>query len=58
VWGKNRQHSLNRAKRALEEFIVEGIKSTIPFHLKVLMDDRFKSGNFDTSFLESFNFDE
>jgi acetyl-CoA carboxylase biotin carboxylase subunit len=58
VWGKNREHSLNRARRALEEFIVEGIKTTIPFHLKVLMDDRFKSGNFDTSFLESFNFDE
>jgi len=57
VWGKNREHSINRARRALEEFIIEGIKTTIPFHLKVLMDDRFKSGNFDTSFLDSFKFD-
>jgi acetyl-CoA carboxylase biotin carboxylase subunit len=57
VWGKNREHSVNRGRRALEEFIVEGIKTTIPFHIKVLMDDRFKSGNFDTSFLDSFKFD-
>jgi acetyl-CoA carboxylase biotin carboxylase subunit len=57
VWGKNREHALQRAKRALEEFIVEGIKTTIPFHLKVLTDDRFKSGNFDTSFLNSFEFE-
>jgi acetyl-CoA carboxylase biotin carboxylase subunit len=57
VWGKNRGHSIVRGKRALEEFIVEGIKTTIPFHLKVLEDDKFKSGDFNTSFLESFNFD-
>jgi acetyl-CoA carboxylase biotin carboxylase subunit len=43
-----------RGKRALNEFIVEGIKTTIPFHLKVLEDERFKSGIFDTSFLEKF----
>ena len=57
VWGKNREHSISRGKRALEEFIVEGIKTTIPFHLKVLEDDRFKGGDFNTSFLESFKFD-
>ena len=38
VWGKNRKHAIARAKRALEEFTVEGIKTTIPFHLKVLED--------------------
>jgi acetyl-CoA carboxylase, biotin carboxylase subunit len=54
VWGKNRDHAIMRAKRALGEFIVEGIKTTIPFHLKVLEDERFKSGIFDTSFLEKF----
>ncbi|MBT8391038.1 MAG: acetyl-CoA carboxylase biotin carboxylase subunit [Ignavibacteria bacterium] len=57
VWGKNREHAINRGKRALTEFIVEGIKTTIPFHLKVLEDDKFKSGDFNTSFLESFTFD-
>ena len=54
VWGKNREDALMRGKRALNEFIVEGIKTTIPFHLQVLEDSRFKSGNFDTSFLEKF----
>ena len=56
VWGKNRQHAIARGRRALEEFTVEGIKTTIPFHLKVLEDERFLSGNFDTSFLENFKF--
>ncbi|NWG29166.1 MAG: acetyl-CoA carboxylase biotin carboxylase subunit [Ignavibacteriaceae bacterium] len=54
VWGKNREEAIMRGKRALNEFIIEGIKTTIPFHLKVLEDGRFKSGNFDTSFLEKF----
>jgi acetyl-CoA carboxylase, biotin carboxylase subunit len=54
VWGKNREHAIARGRRALEEFTVEGIKTTIPFHLKVLEDRRFLSGNFDTSFLEKF----
>jgi acetyl-CoA carboxylase biotin carboxylase subunit len=54
VWGNNRQHTIRRGRRALEEFIVEGIKTTIPFHLKVLEDERFLSGNFDTGFLDKF----
>ena len=56
VWGKDREQTLARGKRALEEFTVEGIKTTIPFHLKVLQDERFISGNFDTGFLEKFKF--
>jgi len=54
VWGTDRERAIMRGKRALNEFIIEGIKTTIPFHLKVLEDSRFKSGNFDTSFLEKF----
>ena len=57
VWGKNREHAIIRGKRALEEFAVEGIKTTIPFHLKVLEDERFLSGNFDTGFMENFKFE-
>jgi acetyl-CoA carboxylase biotin carboxylase subunit len=53
VWGKNREHAVNRGRRALEEFTVEGIKTTIPFHLRVLQDERFLSGNFDTSFIDN-----
>jgi acetyl-CoA carboxylase biotin carboxylase subunit len=56
VWGKNRQHAIARGRRALEEFTIEGNKTTIPFHLKVLQDERFISGNFDTSFLDNFKF--
>jgi acetyl-CoA carboxylase biotin carboxylase subunit len=56
VWGKNREHAIMRGKRALNEFTVEGIKTTIPFHLQVLEDERFKSGIFDTSFLDKFDY--
>ncbi len=54
VWGKDREQTIARGRRALEEFTVEGIKTTIPFHLKALEDERFVSGNFDTGFLEKF----
>lgn len=54
VWGNNRKIVIKRAKRALEEFTVEGIKTTIPFHLEVLENEQFVSGNFDTSFLDNF----
>lgn len=54
VWGKDRNHAIQRGKRALGEMAVEGIKTTIPFHLKVLEDKRFISGNFDTSFIDNF----
>jgi len=54
VWGTDRPHAIARGKRALEEFVIEGIKTTIPFHLKVLEDARFLSGNFDTGFLDKF----
>ncbi|HVO72625.1 MAG TPA: acetyl-CoA carboxylase biotin carboxylase subunit [Ignavibacteriaceae bacterium] len=56
IWGKNREHAVARARRALEEFIVEGISTTIPFHLKVLEDERFLTGSFDTAFLDHFKF--
>ena len=55
VFGNDRNEAILRGKRALEEFIIEGIKTTIPFHLRVLQDERFISGNFDTHFLDNFN---
>jgi len=60
VWGKTRQEAIDRMKRALSEFAVEGISTTIPFHLKVLDHDVFVSGHFDTKFLETYplNLDE
>lgn len=52
VWGTDRPHAISRAKRALEEFKVEGIKTTIPFHQKVLENKKFVEGEFDTSFID------
>jgi len=52
VWGTDRPHAINRARRAFEEFHVEGIKTTIPFHKKVLEHPKFIEGNFDTSFID------
>lgn len=52
VWGVDRDHAIARAKRAFEEFNVEGIKTTIPFHEKVLRNENFLSGDYDTSFID------
>jgi len=52
VWGATREEAILRMKRALQEFSIEGIKTTIPFHLKVLDHEKFISGDFDIKFLE------
>ncbi len=52
VKGETRKEVINRAKRALNEFIIEGIKTTIPFHLKVLQTKEFLSGKYSTNFIE------
>jgi acetyl-CoA carboxylase biotin carboxylase subunit len=52
VWGKDRREAILRMRRALLECIVEGVDTTIPFHLRVLGDERFASGDIDTTFVE------
>lgn len=52
VWGKDRSDTLSRARRCLNEFGVEGIKTTIPLHLKIVDNAKFIEGNIDTGFLE------
>lgn len=52
VHGKNREEAIAKMKRALDEFIIEGIKTTIPFHKKVLNHPDFIKGNFNTHFIE------
>jgi acetyl-CoA carboxylase, biotin carboxylase subunit len=52
VWGKTREEAIARMDRALREFVIEGIKTTIPFHLKLLHHPAFVSGDFNTRFLE------
>ena len=56
VTGNSRNEVLARMKRALEEFVIEGVKTTIPFHIKLMEDEKFRSGKFNTSFLETFDF--
>ena len=50
----NRERAISRMLRALDEFVIEGVKTTIPFHQQLLMDERFRAGDFDTKFLERF----
>ena len=52
VHGKDREEALAKMKRALDEFIVDGIHTTIPFHQKLLMHPSFAKGEFTTKFLE------
>ena len=56
VHAKNREQAIKRMERALEESIITGPKTTIPYQLQIMMDDKFKSGTFDTSFLETFEY--
>jgi acetyl-CoA carboxylase, biotin carboxylase subunit len=56
VFAQTREGAIAKMKSALDEFTIEGIKTTIPFQRQVMQDERFASGNFDTSFLESFQF--
>lgn len=53
TYGSERPEAISRMIRTLEEMVVEGVKTTIPFHLKVLADERFRSGRFDTGFVDS-----
>ncbi|UXP30614.1 acetyl-CoA carboxylase biotin carboxylase subunit [Reichenbachiella agarivorans] len=55
ISAQTREEALVRMKRALEEFVIEGIKTTIPFHIKLMDDEIFKSGQFNTSFMDTFD---
>lgn len=57
VTSQSREESLAKMKRALEEFYIEGIKTTVPFHRQLMDDENFKSGNYTTKFMESFVLD-
>jgi acetyl-CoA carboxylase, biotin carboxylase subunit len=51
---QTRKEAINTMHRALSEYVIEGIKTTIPFHLQLMKDERFLSGDFNTKFLEGF----
>ena len=52
IWGETREQAIARTKRALKEFCIEGIKTTIPFHLKMMDNKDFKEAKIHTKYLE------
>jgi acetyl-CoA carboxylase biotin carboxylase subunit len=52
VWGRDREEAISRARRALAEFRIDGVKTTIPFHLELLENDAVLAGDYHVEFLE------
>jgi len=53
VWGRNRNEAIEKMSRALKEYSVKGIKTTIPFHERVMKNHHFIKGDFDTTFIDT-----
>jgi acetyl-CoA carboxylase, biotin carboxylase subunit len=53
---QTREEAIAKMHRALSEYVVEGVKTTIPFHLKLMQNEQFKEGNYTTKFLETWDF--
>jgi acetyl-CoA carboxylase biotin carboxylase subunit len=51
---RTREEAINTMSRALSEYVIDGVKTTIPFHQQLMRDENFRNGNFTTKFLESF----
>jgi acetyl-CoA carboxylase biotin carboxylase subunit len=51
---QTRNEAISTMYRALSEYVIEGVKTTIPFHLQLMQNEKFRSGDFNTKFLESF----
>ena len=54
VWGRDRHEAIRRMQRALDEFVVEGIKTNIPLQRRILVHEKFRKGEVDTGFIEKF----
>ncbi|MEY3397727.1 MAG: acetyl-CoA carboxylase biotin carboxylase subunit [Bacteroidota bacterium] len=55
---QTREEAITKMERALDEYIIEGIKTTIPFHQKLMRNERFRSGDFTTKFMETFSMED
>lgn len=55
VSAQTREEAIVKMERALSEFVIEGVKTTIPLHLKLMRNEDFRSGNFTTKFMDSFD---
>jgi acetyl-CoA carboxylase, biotin carboxylase subunit len=58
VRAQTREECILKMERALDEFIIEGVKTTVPFHQKLMKNEDFRNGNFTTAFLTKWNFKE
>jgi acetyl-CoA carboxylase biotin carboxylase subunit len=56
VVAQTREEAILKMKRALDEYIIEGVKTTIPFHQKLMENEDFRNGNFTTKFMETFDY--
>ena len=55
---QTREEAIGKMRRALDEFVIEGIKTTIPFHQKLMIDEKFVEGKYTTKFMEGFDLGE
>ncbi|MCC7050932.1 MAG: acetyl-CoA carboxylase biotin carboxylase subunit [Bacteroidia bacterium] len=55
---QTREEAISKMYRALSEYVIEGVKTTIPFHLRLMQDENFRKGNYTTKFLEDFYLSE
>ncbi len=55
---QTREEAINKMRRALDEFVIEGVKTTIPFHRKLMDHSDYISGNYTTKFMEAFSMDD
>jgi acetyl-CoA carboxylase biotin carboxylase subunit len=55
---QTREEAINKMERALSEFVIEGVKTTIPFHQRLMKDPNFRKGEFTTKFMETFEIKE
>jgi acetyl-CoA carboxylase biotin carboxylase subunit len=55
---QTRDEAINTMDRALSEFVVEGVKTTIPFHQQLMRNEAFSKGNYTTKFMETFKLEE
>lgn len=55
---QTREEAISTMERALSEFVIEGVKTTVPLHLRLMQDPNFRAGNFTTKFMETFDLNE
>ncbi|MCC6543476.1 MAG: acetyl-CoA carboxylase biotin carboxylase subunit [Nitrospirae bacterium] len=53
VWGRNWDEAVDRTIRSLDEFVIRGVKTTIPFYRMIMRDDKFRKGDFDTHYIDN-----